>query len=94
MIIESLNAVAANPSGRPITLPPNLDARALVGLLSQLGLMIPTSVSASVAANNLRASGHRFTNKETDAALAAANLSITDRIKLKTAMGANGILER
>jgi hypothetical protein len=100
-IIDRLNAVAegtvhavAANNGRPIYVPDRLDPRTLVGVLSQLGLVIPTAVSAGVAADNLRASGHKFSIKETDAVMASANLSISDRIKLKAAMSQNNLIER
>jgi hypothetical protein len=92
MIIDKLNAVSANPSGRPVYIPGNINPRALVGVLGQLGLMIPAAVSAGVGSNNLRASGHRFPVKELDDALNKANIPTTDRFRLKMAMTDNGIL--
>ncbi len=90
--IDRMQAVGAVPGGPTVYVPNNLNPRAIVGVLSLLGLTIPTTVSAGVAKDNLRASGHRFPVKEVDAALANANIPITDRFRLKMAMTDNGIL--
>jgi hypothetical protein len=100
-IIDKLQAVittdtpipAAAANRRPLIVPTRLDPRTVVGLLSKLGLAVPTAVTAAVAKGNLRASGHRYTNKEIDAALSKANVGVSDRFRIKAAMTDNRIIE-
>ena len=95
MTASTINQMHAVDSGsiRPVRIPDNLNPRALVSILGQMGLMIPTKLSAAAAGDQpLRASGHRFAIKEIDNALAGQDLSISDRIRIKRAMEANGIL--
>jgi hypothetical protein len=73
--------------------PTNLNASVLVGVLRSLNLQVPTSLTAAAAkGESFRASGHRYTIKELDAALTAANVPISDRFRLKQALTHNGIL--
>jgi hypothetical protein len=91
-VFDRLHAVSVN-DGKPVHIPTHIDANALVSSLQSLGLMVPTSVSAAAAKGEpLRASRHRFTLKEIDGALSKANVDISDRFRLKTAMSQNGIL--
>jgi hypothetical protein len=55
-------------------------------VLHRLGLTVPTSVSAAAAKGEpLSACRHRFNIKEIDGALSQANVTISDRLRLKTA---------
>ena len=45
--IDRLHAVAAGP--KPVRLPNKLDAAALVGVLTSIGLLVPPAVTASAA---------------------------------------------
>ena len=98
--IEKMTAIAGDPPaaprpGRLNSIPTNLDAANIVRTLADLGLAIPTSIRAAAAkGERLRAAGHKFGMKEIDGALSAANIPISDRFLLKTAMGRNGILEK
>jgi len=89
--IARLHAVSAK---RLTYVPANLDPRTLLDTLVRLGLTVPTKLAAAAAVGDLKAGGHFFTIKEVDAALAAANVTTSDRIHIKTAMGRQGILER
>jgi hypothetical protein len=74
-------------------MPTDLNPNAIVGVLRSLQLQVPTSLTAAAAkGESLRASGHRFTVKEVDAALTAANVPLSDRFRLKAALDRNGIL--
>lgn len=96
-VIDKIQATAAHSvaPGKALRIPDRLDTKGLVETLSKIGLTIPSSVmTAAASTGNLRASGHRFTLGEVDLALKLSNVEIGDRIRLKTAMGHNGILER
>lgn len=95
MTTQTLDRMNAAQGAKRLTyIPTNLEPRALLDVLHRLGLAIPTKLAAAASAGDLRASGHRFTIKEIDAALSQANVMLSDRFRVKTAMGRNGILER
>lgn len=95
-MIDKMNSVAPNETiaVRPFShMPTDLNPNAIVGVLRSLQLQVPTSLTAAAAkGKSLRASGHRFTVKEVDAALTAANVPLSDRFRLKAALDRNGIL--
>jgi hypothetical protein len=89
-VVAPIDTVAAKPFK---SMPTNLNASAIVDVLRSLKLQVPTSLTAAAAKGEaLRASGHRFTVKEVDAALTAADVPISDRFRLKAALDRNGIL--
>jgi len=93
----TIDKIHAVQSGAPqlTHVPHSLDQRTLVDVLRRLYLTVPTSLAVTVSSgSSLRASGHAYTVKEVDAALARTILSIGDRIKIKAAMDRNGILKR
>ena len=94
-VIDKLHAIAATDPAPLRYVPTNLDPRTLVGVLQRLNLVVPAKLSAAAFGGQPpSASGHRFTIKEVDAALVNANVGISDRIRLKAAMGHSGIMER
>lgn len=94
MTTNTLTRIHAVSATRLTYIPASLDPRTLVDTLVRLGLIIPTKLAAAAAQGDLRASGHFFTIKEVNEALATANVTISDRFRVKTAMGRAGILER
>ncbi|MGJ5095609.1 hypothetical protein ACQR18_26275 [Bradyrhizobium oligotrophicum] len=75
--------------------PNNLNPNTLVDVLRRLNLMVPTGLAvAASSGGSLRASGHAYTIREVDAALARTELGIGDRLKIKAAMDRNGILKQ
>jgi hypothetical protein len=93
--LDKIHAVAPSTATRLTYIPVNLDPHTLVGVLHRLGLMVPTKLSAAASSRQpLQASGHRYTIGEIDAALSKANAPVSDRFRVKAAMGQNGILER
>ena len=85
-IIDRLNAVAEDSTAkRPVTfLPSRLDASACIDVLDRLA--VPTQIAA--------ATGEPLDVKEIDKALSATTLSVSDKIRFKTALTANGLLSR
>lgn len=97
--IDRMTAIGSNPAvapGHRLTyIPPNLNAANIVHTLAGLGLTIPTAITAAAAKGEpLITSRHKFSIKEIDGALSRADVSIADRFRLKTALSANGILEK
>lgn len=96
-ILTKLQAVSpAIPPAAPTLqhLPGNLgNPHALLWALQGVGLMVPTKLSAAAATGNLRASGHRYPVTEVDAALSRTSLSLSERMRLKSAMGHAGIIQ-
>jgi hypothetical protein len=89
-VVAPSDAVAAKPFKN---VPTNLNPSAVVDVLRSLKLQVPTSLTAAAAkGESLRATGHKFTIKEVDAALTAANVPISDRFRLKAALDRNGLL--
>jgi hypothetical protein len=83
-----LHAVA----GKLIHIPTHdLNANAIVGVLRSLNLTIPTAVAAAAAKGESLRGSHRYSVEEVDAVLAKANVSISDRLRLKAAMHRSGI---
>jgi len=97
-MIANMQAISTSPpvAAKPFkSMPTNLTPSAIMDVLRGLSLQVPTSLTAAAAkGESLRASGHRFTVKEVDAALTAANVPISDRFRLKQALTHNGILAR
>jgi hypothetical protein len=95
-MIDRMNAVAPNETAAADVIsrvPTNLNASAIVCVLRNLNLQVPTSLTVAAAkGESLRASGHRYTVKELDAALTAANVPISDRFRFKRVLERNGLL--
>jgi hypothetical protein len=101
VVIDKIEATAAQHAApvpgktRTVRIPDKLDTKGIVETLSRIGLTVPSAVmTAAATTGNLRASGHRFPTKEVDLALQLSNVGISDRIRFKTAMGNNGIIDR
>ncbi len=96
-ILTKLQAVSpAIPPAAPTLqhLPGNLGyPHSLVRALQGVGLMVPTKLSAAASTGSLRASGHKYPITEVDAALAKTTLSLSERMRLKAAMGHAGIIQ-
>src|SRR5579863_9343604 len=92
-IIDKMHAVAptagATTAPSLIRLPGDLgNERTLVGVLNDLGLTVPSSLSAAASSGKpLRARDHRYTTKVVDAALSNTDFYRQDRIRLKAANG-------
>ena len=70
------------------------NAPSMVKTLQRLGLMVPSALSIAASSGQpMRASGHKYGVIEVDAALSRTNLSITDRLRLKSVMDRVGILK-
>jgi hypothetical protein len=96
-MIDSMQAIASGPAAAAASpfhyMPTSLNAQAIVGVLRSLNLQVPTAITAAAAkGESLRASDHRYSVKEVDAALKAANVPIGDRFRFKAALDRNGIL--
>ncbi len=90
---DRINAVAK----RPLTfIPAKLDASALADVLERLDpkLALPTQVRAMAAVSGepFGKSGHRISIKELDRALAATNLTVEGKIRVKLACTAQCLL--
>ncbi len=96
MTFYATDRMHAAASGRtpPRGLNGNLEnPRTLVTVLQDLGLMVPSSLQVTAASGqSLRAASHKYTVKEVDAAIAKANLSMSDGMRLKSCMSRAGIL--
>jgi hypothetical protein len=84
---------------KPMTyLPSRLSAGAIIEVLSQIGLEIPLAISASAKSSreemgySIRAMRFTIDEKALDAALAKQELSISDRLRLKFALGDVGLI--
>ncbi len=89
--IEKLDAAVASSKGL-VHVPTHFNANKLVEVLQQL-MPVPASIKAAASKEQpLRASGHKFTVKEIDDAMAGRVIGISDRFRLKAAMTQNGIL--
>jgi hypothetical protein len=83
-IIDRLHAATEAPK-RPVTfLPPRLDASACADILDRI--QVPLQIAA--------ATGQPLDVKDVDKALSATPLSVSDRIRFKQALTANGLLSR
>jgi hypothetical protein len=96
-MIDKIQAIATSPlaaAPRPFShMPTSLNASVIVAVLRSLNLMVPTKLTAAAAKGEpLRASDHRYSVKEVDAALTKANVPIGDRFRFKAALDRNGIL--
>ncbi len=96
-ILTKIHAVTPDtPPAAPTLqhLPGNLgNPHTLLWALQGVGLMVPTKLSASASTGNLRASGHRYPVIEVDAALSKTSLPLSERMRLKSAMGHAGIIQ-
>lgn len=74
-------------------LPHRFDAAALVDVLSEIGLALPPS-AVDLARKEIRlsAAGLSYSVDQIDAVLAKTELSVTDRLTIKVAMGQQGLI--
>jgi hypothetical protein len=88
--IDRLHAVAAKPPLRSI--PTQLDAAAIAGVLDQIDMLSPDVKKLVAAGTPLGKTGHIITIEALDKVLAPTGLAAADKIRLKMALSAEGLL--
>jgi hypothetical protein len=93
-MIEKMNAVAPTTIFGPYRrMPVSLNADAILNTLQTLGLTVPPKLTAAASKGEpLRASEHRYSASEVDAAMAKNGVTFDERLRFKYALDRNGIL--